>query len=68
MRKTLSFALVHFHVAFLVGWALTGSPVVGGVLALVEPACNTLAYYVHERAWLRWGNDNSRIAGTTTTV
>lgn len=54
MRKTLTFALVHFHIALLVGWALTGSLVVGGALALVEPACNTVAYYLHERAWMRW--------------
>jgi len=52
--KTMSFALVHMVVAFLVGWAMTGNPWVGGALALVEPACNTVAYYFHERAWARW--------------
>ena len=36
MTKTLSFAAVHFTVAFGVGYALTGSVVVGGVMALVE--------------------------------
>ncbi len=51
IRKTMSFALVHFIIAFSVGWAVTGSPVVGGLLALVEPAVNTLAFYVHEQAW-----------------
>ena len=55
MRKTLSFAIVHFNVALLVGWALTGSFVVGGALALIEPLCNTVAFHFHERAWLRWG-------------
>ena len=51
MTKTLSFAAVHFTVAFGVGYALTGSVVVGGALALVEPACNTVAYYFHEKVW-----------------
>ena len=55
MTKTLSFAVVHFTVAFTVGYLLTGSIVVGGVLALVEPACNTVAYHLHEKAWARWG-------------
>lgn len=59
MRKTLSFAVIHFHVALLVGWALTGSFVLGGALALIEPLCNTVAYYFHERAWTRWGSANS---------
>lgn len=53
MRKTLSFAAVHFCVAFLVGYLLTGSVLVGGALALVEPACNTVVFYFHERLWQR---------------
>jgi uncharacterized membrane protein len=55
MRKTLSFAAVHSGTAFLVGWALSGDPLVGGAVALVEPAVNTIAYHVHERAWQRRG-------------
>lgn len=53
MTKTLSFAAVHFTVAFSVGYALTGSVVVGGAIALVEPAVNTVAYFVHEKIWER---------------
>jgi uncharacterized membrane protein len=53
MLKTLSFAAVHFTVAFTVGYLLTGSVLVGGVMAMVEPACNTVAYYFHEKAWAR---------------
>lgn len=55
MLKTLTFACVHFAVAFTVAYALTGSVVVGGLVALVEPLCNTVAYHLHERAWERWG-------------
>jgi uncharacterized membrane protein len=53
MLKTLSFAAVHFTVAFTIGYLLTGSVLVGGAMALVEPACNTIAYYFHEKAWAR---------------
>lgn len=55
MKKTLSFAAVHFTVAFSVGYALTGSMAVGGAIALVEPACNTVAYFFHEKLWQRFG-------------
>lgn len=53
--KTLSFAIVHFSVAFTVAWLLTGSVMVGGLVALVEPMVNTLAYHLHEKAWAAWG-------------
>jgi uncharacterized membrane protein len=51
MTKTLTFAAVHFSVAFTVGYALTGSVAIGGAIALVEPACNTVAYFFHEKIW-----------------
>ena len=53
MTKTMSFAAVHFTVAFSVGYLMTGSIVVGGVIALVEPAINTIAYHFHEKVWKR---------------
>lgn len=57
MKKTLSFAAVHFTVAFSVGYAMTGSVAVGGAIALVEPACNTVAYFFHEKFWQRMGHE-----------
>lgn len=51
--KTTSFAVVHFSVAFTVAYLLSGSWLVGGLMAAVEPSINTLAYYFHERVWTR---------------
>lgn len=51
MAKTISFAILHFSVAFTVGYLLTGSALVGGLLAVIEPACNTVVFYFHEKAW-----------------
>jgi len=53
MAKTISFAIVHFTVAFSVGYLLSGSALVGGAIALVEPAINTVAYHFHEKVWQR---------------
>jgi uncharacterized membrane protein len=53
MTKTISFAIVHFTVAFSVGYLMTGSVLVGGAIALVEPVVNTVAYHLHERVWER---------------
>jgi uncharacterized membrane protein len=53
MTKTMSFAAVHFTVAFTVGYLISGSVLVGGAIALVEPAVNTIAYHFHEKVWAR---------------
>ena len=53
VNKTLSFAVVHFTVAFTVGYLLSGSIMVGGAIALVEPMVNTVAFHFHEKIWQR---------------
>ena len=58
MTKTISFAAVHFTVAFTVAYALSGSLLVGGAIALVEPVINTVAYYFHERFWSKLDQNN----------
>jgi uncharacterized membrane protein len=35
---------------------MTGSVLIGGTLALVEPACNTIAFHFHEKLWKRIGS------------
>ena len=56
MIKTMTFAVVHFTVAFSVAYLMTGSVVIGGAIALIEPAINTIAYYFHEQVWNRIQN------------
>lgn len=53
MTKTITFGIMHVTVAFTVAYLLTGDVVVGGAVALVEPAVNTVAYYFHEKIWRR---------------
>jgi uncharacterized membrane protein len=49
--KTLSFATLHFSVGFGVTYALTGSIGIATGVALIEPAVNTVVFYLHEKAW-----------------
>lgn len=56
MKKTCTFAVLHFSVAFSVAYLLTGSLVVGGTLALLEPAINTVVFYFHEKMWAKAEN------------
>ncbi|WP_394260870.1 DUF2061 domain-containing protein [Moraxella boevrei] len=51
MTKTVSFAVLHFCVAFSVAYMLTGSVLIGSLMALIEPAINTVAFFFHEKFW-----------------
>ena len=53
MTKTITFACMHFSIAFGVVYLLTGSIMIGGAVALIEPAINTVAFYFHEKLWNR---------------
>ncbi|WP_434927698.1 DUF2061 domain-containing protein [Shewanella sp. HL-SH5] len=53
MKKTMTFAVLHFSVAFTVTYLLTGSIVIGGAVALIEPAVNTVVFYFHDKIWNR---------------
>lgn len=54
MLKTVTFTLMHFCIAFSVTYALTGSIAVGGLVAAVEPLCNSVGFYFHEKIWQRF--------------
>lgn len=53
MIKTFTFMVMHFSIAFSVVYMMTGSLVIGGAVALVEPMVNSLAYHFHEKIWER---------------
>ncbi|NVP02761.1 DUF2061 domain-containing protein, partial [Photobacterium damselae subsp. damselae] len=51
MKKTISFAAIHFTVAFSVAYILTGDIILGSLIAMIEPMVNTVAFYFHEKVW-----------------
>jgi uncharacterized membrane protein len=53
MLKTISFTIMHFSIAFTVAYLLTGDLLVGSLVAMVEPAVNTVGYIIHEQVWQR---------------
>lgn len=53
LLKTITFAMTHFTVAFTVAYLLTGDILIGSLIAMVEPAINTVAYFFHEKIWAR---------------
>lgn len=53
MLKTLTFTLMHFCIAFGVTYVLTGSVAASGLVAAIEPLCNSVGFYFHEKLWVR---------------
>lgn len=54
--KTVTFAVLHFSVGFAVAYALTGRVDIAAGIALVEPAVNTVVFYLHETVWRRYAH------------
>ena len=51
--KPVTYGLMHLVVAITVAFALTGSWTAALAIGLIEPAVQTVAYTLHERAWNR---------------
>lgn len=51
MIKTITFAAIHFTIATLVAFTLTGDFLLGSLIAMIEPSINTGAFYLHEKLW-----------------
>ena len=64
--KTFTYLAVHLTVAFTIGYIITGSVQVAGLITLIEPCANAVAFFFHEKLWKRALNRRSRLlAGLT---
>ena len=51
LAKTITYLVIHLGIGFSVAYVFTGSVTVAGAIAVVEPLCNAVAYFFHERVW-----------------
>ena len=49
--KTMTYLAVHLTVAFTIGYIITGSVEIAGLITLIEPCANAVAFFFHEKAW-----------------
>ena len=59
LLKTITYLAVHLTVAFTVGYLLTGSLEIAGLMTLIEPGANAIAFFFHEKAW-KWRLSRNR--------
>ncbi len=52
--KTITWRIVGTTDTMLLGWFITGSPMVGLKISSIELLTKMFLYYFHERAWYRF--------------
>ena len=51
--KTFTYLAIHLTVAFTIGYIITGSVQIAGLITLIEPCANAVAFFFHEKIWKR---------------
>lgn len=53
LLKTFTYLALHLTVAFTIGYLITGSLEIAGLITLIEPCANAVAFFFHEKLWKR---------------
>ena len=53
--KTLTWRLVATLDTFLISWFITGSVIIGASIISLEVITKMVLYYLHEKAWFKYG-------------
>ena len=53
LSKTITYLVIHLSIGFGVAYLFTGSFLIAGGIAVVEPMVNAVAFFFHEKAWKR---------------
>ena len=53
LSKTVTYLVIHLSIGFGVAYLFTGSVVIAGGIAIVEPMVNAVAFFFHEKVWRR---------------
>ena len=55
VAKTFSYRVLATTVTFLLAWLVTGKIEMGAAIGGLEASSKMVLYYMHERAWYRFG-------------
>ena len=64
LMKSVSYYVMHILVAAGVAYTVTGSLAMAFALSLIEPAVQTVAFIIHEKAWSNQASSASAIPVT----
>lgn len=55
LAKTITWRIVGTIDTMVIGWLITGSVKIGMAIGGVEVITKMILYFLHERAWYKWG-------------
>jgi uncharacterized membrane protein len=55
LAKTITWRLIGTIDTVTIGWLITGSVKIGMAIGGVEVITKMILYFLHERAWYKWG-------------
>ena len=55
LLKTITWRIIGTLDTMLLGWLISGDPMIGVKVGAVELITKMVLYYIHERAWYRSG-------------
>lgn len=61
LAKAVSWRVTGSIDTFLIGWLVTGNPIIAGTISAIEVLTKIILFYLHERAWgkVKWGRKPS---------
>ena len=62
LQKTATYYVMHITVAAAVAYAVTGDLMMAFALSLLEPTVQAVAFFFHEKAWVRWAQRRAQQA------
>ena len=54
LKKTISWRIISLIISFSIGYLLTGSLELGGLIAILDTVIKMGIFYYHETRWNRW--------------
>lgn len=51
IKKTMTHCIMHFTVAFIVAYLVSGNLAIAMSISAIEPLVQTFCFFFHEKAW-----------------
>ncbi|MEZ0260677.1 MAG: DUF2061 domain-containing protein [Alphaproteobacteria bacterium] len=58
IAKTATYSVIHMVIAFCAAWVVSRDLKVALGISMVEPAFQIFGFFLHEKAWDKWGKNH----------
>ncbi|HYD17441.1 MAG TPA: DUF2061 domain-containing protein [Patescibacteria group bacterium] len=58
IAKTATYGVMHMVISFFTAWFVTGNFYAALGISALEPSVQIFGYFIHEKAWQKWGRNH----------